>query len=151
MSCRLLLVTSDPQRDATRYVELLARRLRDFHVQVDGLSVGVRIGVFRFPHTRLQPFRGVSSAHFRVTPESARILVEYDVRLTGLAWSLVVSAVVVCTFLWSYSPTWWNVAGPFFVTAFAFCLNWLSAHLGVRRFLRRIGHEVTDLPGKTTR
>jgi hypothetical protein len=145
MTGHLAVATSDPERDAARFVKLLVRTLRDCYSQVDGLRVDVRVGIFRLARKPMHPFSGVSSARFWLVPERGRILVEYNISLVGAALVLFVFAAVGSAISWSARPSPWNLGGPVFVTAVAFGLNWLCAYVSVRRFIGRIGRRVTDL------
>ena len=141
-SNHLSLPMANPQLDAPRFVHLLATRMQDFSVRVDRLDVTVHIGVFRLAHTALHPFKGISSVHFHVEPRRDDLLVDYDICLTGLAWSFLVFGVLATAFSCSFPRTVVRVLGPPCLVAAVFALNWVWARFAVRRFLRRVGRDV---------
>jgi hypothetical protein len=142
MRSRISIHSSDPKRDAERYRQILAERLQDFFVFVNGSHVEVRIRPFSLAHTTFHPFKSVSSADFRVAPQTDSVLVDYEIRLTELAWTLGAFGLVSSIWAWSIKATLWNVVAPPGFMAFTFALNWFSARIGVRRFLRLAGTEL---------
>jgi hypothetical protein len=144
MRSRFSFPSSKSEDDASRYVALLAQQLQDFFVTVNGLHLIVRVGVFRLANTAFHPFKAVSSAEFRVVPASDCVVVECDVRLTGLAWTLGAFGVVVSVWSGSRWPTLWDAFGPLVGVALVFILNCAWTHFSVRRFLRRIADKVAQ-------
>ena len=142
MTNRLFLPMDDPPLVAPRFVQLLATRMQDFCVHVDGPNVSVHIGIFRLARTALHLFKGISSLHFRVESQHDGLHVDYDIRLTGLAWSFLVFGVLATAYSCSFRVTLMNILGPPCCFAVVFGLNWASARFAVRRFLRRVGRDV---------
>lgn len=149
MRGHLSISSKNPAGDAERFVEIVAQRLQDLIITADGQHVRVRVGIFRLANTTSHPLKGASSAEFRVTPQAAGVLVEYEVRLTGLAWTFGGFAVIVSVLSLSAQPkTLWNAVGPFGAVVLTFALNWIWIRVGTYRFLRRVGDDVVAAAGR---